>query len=140
MVPEEFRDTTGRYDGAWRAQMLETEGQQTIQGWKVNCSPMKLAIPLVVENGEVTTRINDSEFKGFISNSGRFRVEIPTQMKMSASISSEADLRDGSITLILQGDLNHAPPAGRFTLGVADLGNDGCSTPVRYYNTQVPAS
>ena len=93
---------------------------------------MNLAIPMLIENGVVTMRINDEVFTGFISSSGRFRLEIPTAMKMSASVRSESKLNDASITLILQGDLSRSPPSGGFTLGVADLGNRGCTTSVLY--------
>jgi len=132
MVDPEFRDDSGRFDGQWLAQMMDTRAQQTIQGWQLKCSPMKLAIPLVIEDGTATTRINDAEYSGYISGSGRFRLEIPTDIKMSASISSEAQLANGTITLILQGDLSDSRPKGRFTLGVAELGNAGCTTPVRF--------
>lgn len=132
MVPAEFRDSSGRYDGQWLAQMIETPSEQNILGWKLKCSPMKLAIPLVIEEGSVTTRINDAEYSGFISGSGRFRLEIPTNIKMSASVSSEAQITNGTITLILQGDMSRSRPKGGFTLGVAELGNAGCTTKVHF--------
>ena len=132
MVPAEFRDTVGRYDGQWVARLTDTRATQNIQGWEIKCKPMNLAIPMIIENGVVTTRINDEVFTGFISSSGRFRLEIPTDLQMSASVRSESKLNNASITLILQGDLSRKPPSGGFTLGVADLGNRGCTTSVQY--------
>lgn len=138
MVPAEFRDQAGKYDGNWLAETIETRSPQSIQGWKIKCTPMQLVIPMVIDEGVVTTKINDSAFTGFISANGRFRLEIPTQMKMSNSISSEKTLNDTSITLILQGDLSRSPPSGGFTLGVADLGDKGCTTTVRYTENNEP--
>ena len=132
MVPAEFRDLAGKYDGQWLAETLETRSPQSIQGWKIKCTPLELVIPMVIKEGVVTTNINDAAYSGFISSNGRFRLEIPTQMRMSNSITSEKSLNNTSITLILQGDLSRSPPSGGFILGVADLGDRGCTTSVRY--------
>jgi len=131
-VSGDFRDKTGLFDGDWLAFMAETPTPQVIQNWKVKCSSFEQSIPISVQEGQVTTRINDVDHTTYISGNGRFRLEIPTGLKMSNPISSSATLLDGRVTLILQGDLGRERPSGSFTFGIADFANVGCRTRVTY--------
>ncbi len=131
-VTAEFRDTTGRFDGVWLAQMLDTPSPQVVQNWRINCQSFKQAIPISVDNGRVEAKINDEVHWSYLSLSGRFRLEIPTGLRMSAPISTTDSLVDGRVTLILQGDLSREPRRGKFTFGIAQFANAGCTTAVRY--------
>ena len=131
-ISQEFADNTGRFDGAWNANMMETASPQVVQRWRINCQSFNQSIPINVSSGRVETRINDTLYSAYISNSGRFRLEVPTELRMSSSLSSGESLTDGRVTLILQGDLLRQPPRGSFTFGIAEFANAGCSTRVSY--------
>jgi len=131
-VSLDFRDKSGLFDGEWLAFMAETPSPQIIQNWKVKCRSFEQTIPISVREGQVITRINDIDHTTHISGNGRFRLEIPTGLKMSNPISSSATLLDGRVTLILQGDLGRERPSGSFTFGIADFANVGCRTRVTY--------
>jgi len=131
-VSLDFRDKSGLFDGEWLAFMAETPSPQIIQNWKVKCRSFEQTIPISVREGQVITRINDIDHTTYISGNGRFRLEIPTGLKMSNPISSSATLLDGRVTLILQGDLGRERPSGSFTFGIADFANVGCRTRVTY--------
>ena len=137
IVSADFRDKSGSYDGDWLAFMAQTPSPQIIQNWKVKCNSFEQSIPISVEEGVVTTRINDVDHSTYISGNGRFRLEIPTGLKMSNPISSSATLIDGRVTLILQGDLGRDKPSGSFTFGIADFANVGCTTRVNYIPTEL---
>ncbi len=130
-VPAEFRDTSGRFDGVWLAQMLDTPSPQLVQNWRINCQSFGQAIPISVTDGRVEAKINDAVHWSYLSVSGRFRLEIPTGLRMSSPTSSDS-LADGRVTLILQGDLSREPRRGKFTFGIAQFANAGCTTTVRY--------
>ena len=132
IVSEDFKDQSGIYDGDWLAFMAQTPSPRIIQNWKVKCRSFEQSIPITIGEGQVTTRINDIDHSTYISSNGRFRLEIPTGLKMSNPISSSATLLDGRVTLILQGDLGRERPSGSFTFGIADFANVGCTTRVNY--------
>lgn len=131
-ISSEFADNSGRFDGAWKAHMLETPTPQVVQRWRINCQSFDQSIPINVSGGRVETRINDELHSAYLSRSGRFRLEIPTGLRMASSLSSGESLTDGRVTLILQGDLLREPRRGRFTFGIAEFANAGCSTRVNY--------
>jgi len=115
-ISKEFADNSGRFDGVWKADMMETASPQVVQRWRINCQSFEQSIPINVSAGRVETRINDTLYSAYISNSGRFRLS----------------LTDGRVTLILQGDLLREPRQGSFTFGIAEFANAGCSTRVSY--------
>jgi len=131
-ISKEFADNSGRFDGVWKADMMETASPQVVQRWRINCQSFEQSIPINVSAGRVETRINDTLYSAYISNSGRFRLEVPTELRMSSSLSSGESLTDGRVTLILQGDLLREPRLGSFTFGIAEFANAGCSTRVSY--------
>jgi len=81
--------------------MMETASPQVVQRWRINCQSFEQSIPINVSAGRVETRINDTLYSAYISNSGRFRLEVPTELRMSNSLSSGESLTDGRVTLIM---------------------------------------
>lgn len=131
-VAKEFKDTSGRFDGVWLAHMLETPSPQVVQNWRINCQSFNQSIPISVSGGRVEAKINDELHWSYLSLSGRFRLEIPTGLRMSSPISTSDSLTDGRVTLVLQGDLLREPRRGKFTFGISQFANAGCTTTVRY--------
>ena len=131
-VSEENKDTSGTYDGRRVAVGKKTASVQTVSGWKITCvnKEDKNYGPINVSDGEVSISIGGNQGKGFIGNTGNFRLEVPLDAEVTASGTSDESITNGAVTLIFTGSL--ADQTGLLTFGVDDFGNAGCATSVTY--------
>ena len=98
----------------------------------MTCSDWSDEFEVLIANGKVSVLQGDQVASTYISSAGKFRLEIPTGYSVSASISSEAEMDNGRITLVLHGNLKHKTPQGQFVVGIAQFGNSGCRSKVKY--------
>jgi len=127
-VSEGDRDTSGAYDGRWVATHGFTADTQTVQGWRMNCSAPAESFGLLVADGTLKVAGGEPEVETYVSAGGKFRLEMPTSSEIRESVGSDSSISDGKITMILQGNLSETEPGGLFTMGIAQLGNSGCTS------------
>lgn len=148
VVADKFRDNSNQYDGHWTAYTMETVPSQQVGNWKLSCKPLFEQIPIDVRDGVLAVNLNNTEYFTNVSTNGRFRLEIPTDLKPDASASSVENLTNAYITLVLQGSLKGMDPEGRFIVGISTFKNQGCTSRIRYLkpshveplNTENPAT
>lgn len=136
VIPESERDTSGRFDGLWTASVNSPGGTQDIERWQFNCAAQDFAFDIVIKDGLVVFANQADNQKlterSYVDADGRFRLELPLDAKARAAGGSDSQISDGSITVILEGDLTGDNPRGFYTAGVADFLNRGCRYPVKY--------
>ena len=81
-----------------------------------------------VSNGVLWIDGGEPKVETYISSKGEFRLEMPTSTKIRESEGSSRGIGNGKITMILLGDFSGAEPKGVFTMGIAQLGNAGCTS------------
>lgn len=135
-VVEDDRDTSGQYDGVWTASVESVGGVQQIERWSFNCAAQDFTFDIAIESGLVRF-VNEADnanvtTETYVDTDGRFRLELPLDKKTRAAGESDQQISDGSITIILEGELASDEPGGFYTAGVADFLNRGCRYPVDY--------
>lgn len=132
VVSDENRDTTGLFDGTWKATVLKPAGLQYIGNWNVNCESSEYDIGMIVDQGQVFLGQpgDQNAISTNISTQGKFLFEIPLEDNASTSSSSDVTLANASRILFLRGNLGSKKPTGSHVVGVADLGWQGCYTKV----------
>ena len=135
-VPEESRDTSGRHDGLWVAKVDTPGGQQTIERWQFKCGPLSFEWPFEVRDGVARINFEDggetTVHEAFVARSGRFRLEMPLDVRARASGGSDSQISNGEVKLILEGDLGDAEPRGYYVEGIRDFLYRGCRQRVEY--------
>ena len=139
-IDESDRATDGAFDGAY-AMSLEgrDRGFQNVSTWRMSCATGGFELPIRVEDGRA--RMDVSRFNGakdptapitsVVDERGRFRFEVPIEHEAKAGGTSASTLDNGRMTLIYTGTLSaEGPSKGRYTAGIAEFGNQGCSYPV----------
>lgn len=137
VVADQFRDQTNQYDGYWNAYTVDTVFNQKVGNWKLSCKTLFEQIPINIQDGILAVNLNDTKYMTNVSANGRFRLEIPTQLKPYSSAASVESLTNAYITLILQGTLKGADPEGRFIVGISSFRNRGCTSRIRYLKTAI---
>ncbi len=132
VTPESERDRSGTYDGDWIAVVAKAASPQEIQEWSMTCSDWSDEFEVLISDGKVSVLQGDQVASTYVSTAGKFRLEIPTGYRVGASNASEAQMDNGNITLVLHGNLKHKTPQGQFVVGVAQFGNSGCTSKVKY--------
>lgn len=127
-VSEDDRDTSGSYDGRWLATHTFTAETQIVQNWRMTCNEPSEKFGLVVSDGVLWIDGREPKVETYISSKGEFRLEMPTSSKIRESEGTSRGIGNGKITMILLGDFSGAEPKGVFTMGIAQLGNAGCTS------------
>ncbi len=131
-VSESNRDETGQYDGNWKGTIKSTASKQSLGGnWTLTCGDRagtNLGIISVVDGVATIGKRNIST--AFVNQSGKFRFEIPIEEVAAASGTSDATISNGKMTILMYGSLESG--TGKYTLGIAQFGNNGCSSKVVY--------
>jgi hypothetical protein len=133
-VSESNKDTSGSYDGRWSAKIVSTaSSQHGSGGWTLSC-PDRAGTDLgiiSVANGTASIQAGpEDNTRAYVSESGKFRFEIPTEVIAAAAGTSDSSLGNGAITLIMNGSLNTGK--GLFTVGIKEFSNSGCTSKVVY--------
>ncbi|MFK7994075.1 MAG: hypothetical protein AB8B87_08045 [Granulosicoccus sp.] len=130
MVREADKDPAFSFDGNYLMTVDHPGGRQEMgSGWYIDCSGTRLESPLTIANSEISWQAGpESVVNGFIDSNGKFRLE----QLLEDDIRSDSTLSDGSITLILQGDVSGDVMKGLLVYGVAQFTKKGCSYPVSY--------
>lgn len=129
-VSESNRDVSGTYDGTWKAVVVSTSSIQSMgANWRVTCSDRtgEEYGPLIVENGVLQFGSYDSEN---VSSSGKFRLAVPLKERAAASNTSDSQLHNSGMKVILNGSLERE--SGKLTFGFAQFGYQGCTSKVKY--------
>ena len=131
-VAESARDTSGRHDGLWTATVKSPGGRQNIERWVFDCGAQDFAVPLSVDDGRIFVRSGiwqeaTRDEPVYIDESGRFRMEIPSENVARAGPGSDSQMSDGRVTYILQGRLDEEEPRGLFVYGVRQFVDRGCT-------------
>ncbi len=131
MVRESDKDSAFTFDGNYTYAVDYPASRQTLgPGWFSDCRAEKYSSSLRIVNSEVLWRWNeDLVVTGFVDSRGRFRLEEALEKDIKGR--GEA-LSDGSVTVILQGDVSEDTMKGLLVYGVAQFNNRGCSYPVAY--------
>jgi len=131
-VSDSDRDATGQFDGEWVGTFQRTASRQQLPGtWFVNCSNREgRVVVFTVKNGRMTSNLTSGEaIETNVSKSGRFRLVVPTEREVDANGTS-------NLTWIVQGSLGKAPASGQFIEGIAEFGNQGCTTKMLMEHTK----
>lgn len=133
-VSESGKNNSGNYDGRWMTTAVHTRRLQYGPGnWQFTCedrSGDQIGIIEVVD-GKARFSWDESGTEGtFVSNSGKFRFEIPTGVVAAASGTSDSSISNGDMTALIYGSLKSGK--GKFTLGIAQFGNAGCTSKLQF--------
>ena len=140
-IAEADRVADATFDGAYAVSMAPRErGFQNVGNWRMNCATGGFELPVRVHDG--LARVTAPNFGGaknptapvesVVDARGRFRFEVPLQGRASATGTSASTLDNGAMTLIYTGTLSpDGPSKGRYTVGIAEFGNQGCSYATR---------
>lgn len=131
-VDEAKRDTSGSFDGRWKIAMLDAPEKQNIQNWVFTCPNMAGELNLQVSNGQARLRLNNQNHTAFVDSRGQMRFEIPLKGVARESAQSFESITKGQRTMIIQGTLGGKSSSGLVTYGVAQFGNNGCSTRAKF--------
>lgn len=133
-VTDNNRDTSGRYDGQWLVHTLPAATIQNIEQWRFRCDNMEGQFTVRVEDGKLYA-ISDFDNRPHTTNinsKGEFRLLMPSASKVKEGARASASVYGGDVTYIVQGSLAGEKPSGYLTTGVAQFGNNGCTTGVRF--------
>ncbi len=130
-VADAERDVSGTYDGKWKATFVDAPHRQYIQRWVVSCGSSGLVNAMLdVEKGIASMVLAGKKRTTNVSRDGKFRFEIPSDRKVRGINGS--DLTDGTVTVIVTGNLTGTEASGQWIRGVKSAGNFGCHAPVEY--------
>jgi len=132
-VADNNRDTSGRYDGTWMVVILPAASIQTIEQWRFQCDGMEGQFPVDVRDGKLfAAKDGDGFHQTNVSRKGKFRLNMPTADMFQESARSSASIYASDVTYIVQGSLAGKQPSGYLTAGVAQFGNNGCTTKLQF--------
>lgn len=131
-IAESKRDNSGSFDGNWKLVMQAAPEKQNIEKWVFTCPNMKGEMNFRVSSGEAKIRVDNRNTSTFVDAKGRIRFEIPLKGVAKASASSFESILKGERTLIIQGTMGGKKSAGLVTYGIAQFGNNGCSTRAKF--------
>jgi hypothetical protein len=133
-VSESNKDTDGTFDGRWLTTVTNTPGKQNGPGnWQFTCADQtdeRLGIVTIDDGKAIFSWDQDGKSPAFVSDSGKFRFEIPTGIIASAGGTSDSQISNGDMTALIYGSLQSGK--GKYTLGVAEFGNAGCTSAVKF--------
>ncbi len=130
-VKESNKDQTGAFDGTWVANVQKSAGRQSMPGnWVANCDGSAWDFRVRVADGVAKNSIRGSRESTFVSPTGDFRFDIPVKHEAKASAGSARDLALAKQTMVVYGNLKKAK--GRFTYGIAEFGNNGCTAIIEF--------
>lgn len=126
-VAESDKDPSGSFDGPWQVVINKAPGIQYGPGnWTFNCTGEEGELGLMVRNSVAQISFERRFHEAFVSQSGRFRFEVPLLQAAKSSGTSDSSLDRGEMTLIIRGSLDEG--AGFLTWGVKEFANDGCTS------------
>ncbi len=131
-VSESDKDQTGQYDGNWKGTIKSTASTQSLGGnWTMSCADRAgTSLGTFSVNGGVATIGESQLITAFVNQSGKFRFEIPIAEVAAASGTSDATISNGKMTILLYGSLENG--TGKYTQGIAEFANNGCTSKVAY--------
>ena len=112
--------------------MLRNATKQTVNRWIMNCGDMRNRFTMTVEDSTIQFDNELGTHKAYVNEEGLFRMMMPLPGEARASGGTAESIHNGKGTLILEGNLGGEEPFGQYTNGIAEFGNAGCSTRVRY--------
>ena len=122
-----------RYDGDWRARMIQTAPQQYVQDLRFDCAPFTQPFFIRINDGVASGFMEADEnysFSAAVDRRGRFSAVIPTRSEYSYK---EAEVeRKSGIVLVLEGSLGQRTKTGVFVIGDEALDGKGCETKVQF--------
>lgn len=134
-VKESSKDQSGAFDGTWVAKVQKSAKRQPMPGnWIANCGGSAWSFTLRINDGVVRNSIRGAANEStFVSSTGDFRFDIPVKNDAKAAAGSDRSLGLAKQTMIIYGNLKKAK--GRFTTGVAEFGNNGCTAIIEFART-----
>lgn len=134
-VSDDDRDTSGSFDGFWRAQITKGPRVQYIQSWIANCSGSDFELGVRVKNGQAYLNGAGGETPVVtnIDRTGEFAFILPLEGKArSTGGGSGRTLDNGSTRLYLTGNLSENKLKGIYKIGVLQFAWQGCTDKVVY--------
>ncbi len=137
IVEQAERDTTGRFDGFWRVEIGGTDKYQRWSSWQMTCEDIEASVEMVVDDGEVHVGVAAArDLSTYVDNEGHFALAMPTDLEAEEASSSFMSIVNQRVTYYLRGNLSPDRLRGEFIIGVADFGEMGCKTRVRYHRVE----
>ena len=123
----------GRFDGTWVGHVSGTEKFQRRGNWVSTCNDVVTTFRFEVRNGLAKGRLEDIAIPPFyIARDGRFLAKKKTEYKAKTTLHSDLGFSSPAITYVLDGNLDQSSRRGRFIIGIEQMGNQGCTTDIRY--------
>ncbi len=132
-VDQSDRDRAGVYDGVWSGLIVSTAAKQPGPGnWLMDCGDMAgtQMSNIVVDDGVASLGGQEDSPVANVSAFGKFRFVIPMSEVATAAGRSDSSINNGDMTLIMYGSLR--TQKGSLTIGIADFGNNGCTSEVEF--------
>ncbi|MBX2880969.1 MAG: hypothetical protein KTR32_13590 [Granulosicoccus sp.] len=130
-IKEKDKDLSGTYDGQWKADVLRSPATQYgPDNWRFNCSGKPQQFSFSVNDSQAAVNYKEVSHTTYVDKNGKFRFEIPMDVNMSASGTSDSSIDRGAMTMIIVGTLKSN--TGRITYGIEQFANQGCSAKINY--------
>ena len=123
-------DAEHAYDGQWQVKVRKHAVLQFMPGnWQTRCNGKSFSFNArVVQSQFILRSPEQDEARASVNARGKFQLRAP--LKEPARASAGASLGRDQRTLILTGSLR--TQRGRFTIGIAEFGNAGCTAKVDF--------
>lgn len=132
-VPDNQRNTSGKFDAIWLIDVLDTPNtRQRFGNWVIPCDDMAWTLRVQVTDGVMRTVLDGTEHRANVDDSGRFELVVPTEFKVSESVQSAQTIQRGQITLFISGNLSGDAPSGTYRQGIEEFANNGCRTKAKF--------
>lgn len=131
-IEEEYRDTSGVYDGLWKVDVQKAAGTQIYGKWNMNCGDMRRTFNMRVTNGTMNFGRGKNATTVYVSADGKFKAIIPIDHVASATGTSSTTMANGTMKTIISGQLADEKSVGFITYGIAELGYGGCTAKTKF--------
>lgn len=135
IVDFENRDTTGKYDGSWVAEISGNGGRQFVGGRTLNCHPIdSKKVFFGIKDGSAKANLGrGSGYTEFhVNENGQFHIRAEAEGVWSNSYGNLISFPE--MILLLKADLDEKKGKGEYVVGMAQLNGLGCSYLVDFTN------
>jgi len=126
------RDASQAYDGFWKVSITPGAKLQYIQNWNMTCNMSSHNFTIRVDDGKVISYRKGARTLGYISKTGTFRVYPDSDFSSRRSPTASLNMSRTGDKLVFEGILEETEGTGRWILGRAALGLQGCTSKVSF--------
>jgi len=135
-VREGDKDSAGKFNGQWVANVKKGPDTQIVQNWRLKCRDRSGQYSFNVKDGQISTRVNwndgAKEYSSFISSEGKFLLKFPSRIMISSSTTATQVKGKEEMIVMFKGSLSGEAGKGSLVVGVPSWGNAGCSSRASY--------